>query len=212
MPLIFNGVTVTEVIYNGTRLDNLVYNGVEVFTREKFNDDVSNITPAYTGTNNGNSITLSNGVQASTLRSCNCFGDYWRGALDSDNTIWWAGVNVQNDNSLDEHTFQWSDPKWLDRIEVTTANTDFWAAAPYKWDIYIERGDNRGNFVFYGEIFRTGEGTDDRNQKWYFRDEFKFEDGIYGIQIKALNNSSYKAIPQSTRHNKIDIWCGTVNL
>lgn len=41
MPLIYNGVTVTDVIYNGVALDKVIYNGVEVFTKAPIREPAS---------------------------------------------------------------------------------------------------------------------------------------------------------------------------
>ncbi len=33
MPIVYNGVTLTDIVYNGVALDKVMYNGVEVFTK-----------------------------------------------------------------------------------------------------------------------------------------------------------------------------------
>lgn len=55
MPIIYNGVTLTDINYNGVSLDKVIYNGVTVFekvpsgTREPASGEYYNFTVPYTG-------------------------------------------------------------------------------------------------------------------------------------------------------------------
>ena len=199
---------IKNVIYNGKTLGNIIYNGVEVWKRVSY-EPSENITPSTSGLGTSNTLTLSNGTRVATARSYATWSAYWRGAFDGGTSNWWAGTNAANDSSRDRHEITWGDnPKWLDYLEVQSAESSNYASAPFRWDIEVKYGSETAGWTSVGSI--TCDAYTAQNQWRTFDISLQDDRGIYGLRLSAFNNSTYKTNINSVRHNDIRLFAGDV--
>ena len=205
--LSYNGTECKKVFYNGTECQRVYYNGTLVFEAVTYGPS-SNITPSTSGLGTSNTLTLSNGTVVATIRSYADWSAYFRGAWDGYDPNWWAGTNAANDGSMDRHAITWSSPKWLDYMEVQSAQSSNYASAPTRWDIEVKYGSTGASWTSAGSI--TCSAYTAQNQFRTFNINLKDSRGIYGLRMTAYNNSTYKSNINSVRHNEINLYAGDV--